>query len=384
MAIEGNVDPGAVARTGIELLQDKVVASRLMRREAIERFRGKPGRTFETTVPGVLPVREYKWNNDRSEPIKTDSYSETIVTGTVGWERLYSAIDWTDEQAFEFDGAFGRAVDAQMDAVARGAEKYALDAFGNAPYERVISIDNTPANIKTEAEQGRDPFFNAIVDAKSAISKFRVPYTSLYALASNEFADELEKNHKLTRDQGRGDDALSRATVGTFAGVTFVRDNTVPAGQAILFDSSAFVLFTGASPAPRSAPFAASVAYEGWALRWIMDYSSGYLEDRSVFETLAGSTHTADHARQYAHWIDSDDTYFVRGVKLGLQDSVTEREPGDGLGTTPGSEADSVLAKVWNNTVDEIGVGAGTAWPDFLRHPEGTPDAGEGDGVGEG
>ena len=56
MSIEGNVDPGAVARTGIALLQDKVVASRLMRREAIERFRGKPGRTFETTVPGVLPV----------------------------------------------------------------------------------------------------------------------------------------------------------------------------------------------------------------------------------------------------------------------------------------------------------------------------------------
>lgn len=370
MAIEGNVDPGAVARTGINLLQDKVVASRLMRREAIERFRGKPGRTFETTVPGVLPFREYKWNNDRSEPIKTDDYSETIVTGTVGWERLYSAIDWTDEQEFEFDGAFGRAIDAQMDAVARGAESYALAAFAQAPYERVISIDNTPANIKTEAEQGRDPFFNAIVDAKSAISKFRVPYTSLWALASNEFADELEKNHKLTRDQGRGDDALSRATVGTFAGVTFVRDNTVPAGQAILFDSSAFVLFTGASPAPRSAPFAASVAKDGWAMRWIMDYSSGYLEDRSVFETLAGATHTADHALQYAPWVDSEDRYFVRGIKLGLQDSVTERKPGDGSASTPGSEADSVLAHVWNNTVPGITEGAGTDWPDFLRHPK--------------
>lgn len=369
MAIEGNVDPGAVARTGLTILHDKVVASRLMRREAIERFRGKPGRTLEATVPGVLPVREYAWNNDRSEPIKTDDYSETIVTTTVGFERPYSAIDWTDEQAFEFDGAFGRAVDAQMDAVARGVEGYALSAFANAPYERVVSIDNTPENIKAEADQGRDPFFNAIVDAKSAISKFRVPYTNLYALASNEFADELEKNHKLTKDQGRGDDALSRSVVGTFAGVTFVRDNTVPAGQAILFDASAFVLWTGAAPAPRSAPFAASVAHEGFALRWIMDYSSGYLEDRSVFDTLAGATHTADHARQFAAWVDSDDTYFVRGVKLGLQDSVTEREPGDGSATTPGSDPASVLAKVWTNSVDDIEAGAGTAWPDFLRHP---------------
>lgn len=386
MAIEGNVDPGAVARTGLTILHDKVVASRLMRREAIERFRGKPGRTLEATVPGVLPVREYAWNNDRSEPIKTDDYSETIVTTTVGWERPYSAIDWTDEQAFEFDGAFGRAVDAQMDAVARGVEGYALSALGNAPYERVISINNTPDHIKSEAEQGRDPFFNAIVDAKSAISKFRVPYTTLYALASNEFADELEKNHKLTKDQGRGDDALSRSTIGTFAGVTFVRDNTVPAGQAVLFDSSAFVLWTGSAPAPRSAPFAASVAHEGFALRWIMDYSSGYLEDRSVFDTLAGATHTADHARQFAHWVESDDTYFVRGVKLGLADSVTERVPGDDTASTPGSDPASVLAKVWNNTVDPIQSGAGTPWPDFLRHPAGggTEGADAGDGPGEG
>ena len=133
MAISGNVDPGAVARTGIELLEDKVVASALVTRESFEQFRGKPGYTFETTVPGVLPYREYEWNNDRSEPIKTDDYTETVVSATIEPNRIYSAIDWTDEQEFEFGGAFGRAVDAQMDAVARGLEDRALSAIASAP-----------------------------------------------------------------------------------------------------------------------------------------------------------------------------------------------------------------------------------------------------------
>lgn len=374
MAISGNVDPGAVARTGIELLDDKVVASALVTRESFEQFRGKPGYTFETTVPGVLPYREYEWNNDRSEPIKTDDYTETVVSAKIEPNRIYSAIDWTDEQEFEFGGAFGRAVDAQMDAVARGLEDRALAAIATAPYERVIRVDNTPTAIQAAADLGRDVFFNAIVDAKSALSKLRAPRTNLVALASDEFADELEKNHKLTLNQGRGDTALAQSSIGAFAGVQFVRSNVVPAGQAILFDKTAFVLFTGAPRIPRSVPFGASVSHKGFGLSWLMDYSSGYLEDRSVFQAWVGSNHTLEHARQYAPHIDSDDRYFVRGVKLGLADSVTERKPGDGSGSTPGSAADSVLAKVWNNTVPGITAGEGTYWPDHLRHPASAAD----------
>ena len=57
---------------------------------------------------------------------------------------------------------------------------------------------------------------------------------------------------------------------------------------------------------------------------------------------------------------------------------MTERKPGDNTATTPGSDPDSVLAKVWNNTVDSIDVGAGTPWPDFLRHPEGAEEGDSG------
>lgn len=370
MAVESNVDPRKIARVGIGLLEDRVVASNVVTRESFDQFRGNPGRTVETTVPGVLPYREYEWGNDRSEPIKTDSYTESIVSTTIGVKRPYSAVDWTDEQEFDFEGDFGRVANAQMDAVARAVEDYTLGAIAASPFEREISIDNTPANIKTLAEAGRDPFFNAIVDAKSAISKFRVPYTSLVALASNEFADELEKNHKLTLNQGRGDSALANATVGTFAGVTFVRSNIVPAGQAVLFDRSAYVLFTAAPRIPNSVPFGASVSHNGFGLSWLKDYSSGYLEDRSVFHTYAGATYAKDHAARLAPWVDSSDEYFLRGVRLGLQDAVTDRLPGDGKGSTPGSEADSLLAQVWNNTVAPVTPGAGVNWPDFLRHPK--------------
>lgn len=371
MAINSVPDPKLVARTAVSLLEDRVVASALMQRESFDQFKGNAGRTVETLVPGVLPYREYAWGNDRSEPIKTDSYTETLVSAKIGVNRPYSAIDWTDEQEFDFEGAFGRAINAQMDAVARGVEDYALSAVRSAPFEREIVVDNTPQAIKAAADQGRDVFFNAIVDAKSAISKFRVPYTNLVALASNEFADELEKNHKLTRDQGLGDSALSNATVGSFAGVTFVRSNVVPAGQAILFDKSAFVLFTAAPRIPKSVPYGASVNYNGYGLSWLMDYSSGYLEDRSVFHTYAGATYTKDNAARYAPWVDSHDDYFVRGVKLGLKDSgVTDRQPGDGKSTTPGGSKDSLLAKVWTGTVPAIKAGAAKDWPDFLRHPK--------------
>lgn len=372
MSVTGLEDPRKVPRTALELLQDQLVISNMVTREGLENYKGNPGRTVEKTVPGILPVREYAWGNDRSDSIVTDSYSETLVSATIGFDRPYSAIRWTDEDEFDWADAWGRAVAAQMDAVARGVEGYALNAFATAPYERVISVDNTPDAIKAAAEQGRDPFFNALVDAKSAISKFRVPYTSLFALASNSFADELEKNHKLTKNQGTGDSAFAQANIGTYAGVTFVRSNLVPDGQAVIFDKSAVVLFTAAPKVPKSAAYAASASANGLALTWIMDYDAGHLEDRSVFETLAGAAPTLDFAKQYDPNGASADKYFVRGVKLGLQDSVTEREPGDGVGSTPGADADSVLAKVFNGTLEQptsITTGGGEPWSDYLAHP---------------
>lgn len=364
---------GAIVKAGITSLTENVVVSNLVTREGLDQWRGKPGMTVETTVPGVLPYREYEWHNDRSEPIITDDYSETVVSNKIGIKRPYSAVRWTDEEEFDFSGDFGRVFNAQMDAVGRAIENYTLGAILNAPYERVIDIKT--ADIASEMAQGRDVFHNAFVEAKSAISRMRVPYTSLVAVCSDSFADEIEKNQKLTLNQGRGDGALGSAHFGSLNGIQLVRANWVPDGVAYIFDKSAFVLHTAVPRIPRSVPFGATASVNGFALSWLMDYASGHLEDRSVFHCYAGATHTLDNALSYAPWLKdaADQEFFTRGIVLGIDGVVKERKPGDGNSDAAGGDADSVLAQVYNKTLKAPGLATegGTPFPSYLAHPGG-------------
>lgn len=341
------VKPAVLVESAVSALRDQlVIANTVTKRSDMKTFFKSSGDTISQRVKGTVPVRTYTARNDRSQPIITDQYQETVVTVTISADRPYSAIKMTDEQRdWDFQDGWGDIIEAQTSSIASYLEHGVLNQILKAPYERVIKVAATdPAN--------QDRFYNAVVDAKKALKLMRTPNDSLYCICGVDFEEQILKSNRFLKDQGRGDDALTTATLGVIAGVTFVSSTQIPADEAYMYASSGFLAFTGVPSIPQSVPFGSTASAGGWALRWLMDYDTAYLTDRSVFDCYAGYSYVKDRLAVYdgsSREIVSAEEYFVRGVKLVLNSSsAVDKKPGDGSTTTPGGSASSFLAKAYN------------------------------------
>ena len=363
------VKPEVLAGAAVEALTDKLaIANTVTKRNEIAKFFASAGDTITVKVKGTLPVRTYTPRNDRSAPIVTDVYSESTQTVTLAVDRPYSAVKLTDEQRdWDFDGGWGDIIDTQMDTVGQYIEHGVLNQIVNAPYERIIVAKDSAADIAAATAKGQDSFYNLVIEAKKALRLMRTPSEQLVCIVGVDFEEALLKSNRLVKDEGRGDDALTSSTLGTIAGVKFVSSTHIPASEAFMYAPSGFIAFTGVPSIPKSVPFGATASANGWAVRHLLDYDSGYLTDRSVVDTYAGYSYTKDNIAVFngeSQAVISDERFFVRGVRLGLGDSgLTEKAPGDGSDTTPGGSPDSFLAKAYKLEHIAQSKPAGTPWP---------------------
>jgi hypothetical protein len=350
------VKPQVLVEAGLEALTDKlVIANTVTKKTSFEPFFGSQGDTISQRVKGVVPVRQYAPRNDRSQPILTDTYSETVVSFTISASRPYSAVKLTDEQKdWDFNGGWGDITSAQIDALGNYLEFGVLKQILNAPYELVVKVDapGDAAYAAGGAKFNQDRFYNAVVDATAGMKKMRSPQDKYYAICGIDFATQLRKSNRLIFAVGGGQGALATAEIGTIGGVTFVESTHVPQDEAYLYAASGFLVYTATASIPQSVPFGARASANGWALRWLMDYDTSYLTDRSVYDCFSGYQYVRDYIKVFdgvADEIISPDWYFVRGAKLVLDTSATvAKKPGDGSTTTLGGDPNSFLAKVFN------------------------------------
>lgn len=362
--------PQVLVDAAVTALEDKLVISNTVTKRAdAKTFYAAQGDTISQRVKGTVPVRTYAPRNNRATPIVTDTYEETSVSLTISQDRPYSAVKLTDEQKDWDFGSWAPLIDTQVDALGDYLEYGVLNQILNAPYERRILIDNSDTAYTAAQKRQQDLFYNAVVEAKSSLAKMRTPDTTFECLIGLDLADELIKSNKLVKNQGTGESALSTASIGTLAGVNFVPSVHIPGDQAFMYAKSGFLVFTGVASIPNSVPFGASASANGWALRWLMDYDTSYLTDRSVFDTFMGTAYTKDRLKvidQQGIGHVGEEEYFVRGVQLGIKGGslgTVERKPGDGGTATPGGAADSWLAKVYNRATITTTIPAGEPFP---------------------
>lgn len=349
------VKPAVLVQSAVSALSDQLsISNTVTKRSDMKTFFKSSGDTISQRVKGTVPVRTYTARNDRSQPIITDQYQETVVTVTISADRPYSAIKMTDEQRdWDFQDGWGDIIEAQTSSIASYLEHGVLNQILKAPYERVILVKDDTAGLTAAKDADQDVFYNAVVEAKKALRLMRTPNDTLFAVCGVDFEEKILKSNRFRKDEGRGDDALTTATLGKIAGVTFVSSTQIPADEAYLYASSGFLVFTGVPSIPQSVPFGSTASAGGWALRWLMDYDTAYLTDRSVFDCYAGYSYVKDRLAVFdgtSREIVSQDEYFVRGIKMALKSSTSavEKKPGDGSTTTPGGSASSFLAKAYN------------------------------------
>jgi hypothetical protein len=129
----------------------------------------------------------------------------------------------------------------------------------------------------------------AIKNAGIALDKKKVTRTGRILVVSPDVLSILLEDDKLIKfDAANTDGALRDAQVGRLSGFNIFVSNNV--NGAVGFVRETFALVVRAPRKPEGAPFAASADGNGYALRYLRDYNSDTLTDRSIVSTLMGVT----------------------------------------------------------------------------------------------
>ncbi|MFD7738052.1 hypothetical protein [Kitasatospora sp. NPDC059800] len=342
------VKPQKLVNTAVGMLEQELLIPNLFQKQGVDQFRGTDKDTISMKVEGILPFHDYAWRNDRSQPIQFDEYAERTIAVSFGGNS-YSAVKLTDEQNdFDID-QWSKLLRPQVKAVGRGLQRRAVKTLTGQQYN--VTIGNAQQNLRS-----------ALIEARRVLNAFHAPREGRYLLVGSDFESALLNDDKLNLAQNVGDSeaesALRTATIGERMGFRIVVDQTIPADSAYAFASSAFIFLSGAPSVPQSVPYGATTSFEGIALRWIRDYDSLYLQDRSVVNTYNGFRSVTDIL---VGWDDaaekeviSSQEHFVRGIKLTL----------DGKSDYPA--AASELAKI-------TGVSDAKVWTPAGMKPETDP-----------
>jgi hypothetical protein len=139
-------------------------------------------------------------------------------------------------------------------------------------------------------------------------------------LGANVEEAALQSPHLIKVNEAGSDDALRDAIIGRIAGFTVIGNvNSVDPDFAVAFHPTAFALGNVAPVVPDGAKAGATQTFDSLAMRWIRDYDSDYLRDRSVYSAFAG----ASSSRTAAIMSDVEDANFgdltdknVRAVEI--------------------------------------------------------------------
>lgn len=368
MAEHTIIKPQKIANAAVGLLAAELVLPNIFHKEGIDQFKGSDQDTVTVKVPGVLPFHEYAWRNDRSSGITFDTYVETKVA--VAFQgNVYSAVKVTDEQMdFDLPGGISDILPAQAKAVGRGLQRRATRALTGATYAVVVGKAQTNT-------YGGGGLRSALIEARRVLNAFNVPDEQRYLVCGTDFEAALLSDDKLNLAQNVGDSeavaALKTATIGDRYGFRIVVDNTIGVAEAYAMVGSAFVFLSGAPSVPASVPFGATASYEGIALRWVRDYDSEHMQDRSVVNTYAGFRSVED---SLVGWDDANNKetissvqHFVRAIKLHLTAASVYPAVADELSTITGVNINNAYAAATTATAASTTAGDQVAGKDTAK-----------------
>ena len=263
-----------VASVAMSVLARQLVLPATVYRNAESEFTGRTGDTVTIRKPASLEANTYA---SRTSAIEVDSLSETGVPVSID-THLYSAVAVTDEQMeFEVDDFAAQVVAPQLRAVGEGAENVLAAEFNGLTSDLVC------------AYEAKD-IIDIIVDARKMLNDKNVPNANRYLAVSTDIEAALLKTELLQRVDASGTDtALRQATIARLFGFNILVSNALDAGTAVAYSRDAFAFCLRAPRVPQGAAAGSSQSYQGLALRWIMDYESDYLQDRSIVSTLVGA-----------------------------------------------------------------------------------------------
>lgn len=271
--------PEVIASTALGLLERDLVLTSLVWTDGDFNFTGAKNDTVTIRIPARLKAREYGWRNDRAESIVMDELHEDSIDVSLHKD-VYSAVPVTDEELTLDIADFGEKIlTPQVRAIAEAIDDNVAALIESAPYASTLPLD------------GKDPYVS-VVAARKTLNRSFVPKGGRYLLVGSDVEEKILLSDRFNRMDSTGESAavsaLQEATLGRIAGFTVVTSEAIDPEAAYAFVPSAFAVATRAPAIPDGAAFGAGQTYNGLAMRWIRDYDSSRLRDRSVVNIFAG------------------------------------------------------------------------------------------------
>jgi hypothetical protein len=275
--------PEQAARATLASLRWLTNLPRTVRQDFSNEFVAGRGQTVNVLGPisaGTAKVYT-KANRDARAAIQFNDLTQTWFPVTLE-DQVYNAIRLPDDFAtFTLTDLTKQVLRPQAESV--------VDELAS-PLIAEMSAIATDAAIPTVDPDGGN-FRQVLIKARQVLNDRKIPTEGrTFAVGSDLEAAALSDVLLQKVNESGSSSVLREATIGRLFGFTIVADAALASDFGVAYHRDAFAHVTRPSRQPEGAAKSATVAQDGYALRWIQHYNPLQLEDQSVVDTFYGAT----------------------------------------------------------------------------------------------
>ena len=275
--------PDQAARATLSSLRYLTNLPRTVRQDFSNEFVAGRGQTVNVLGPisaGTAKVYTPA-NRTARDPIQFNDITQAWFPVTLD-QQVYNAVRLPDDFAtFSLEDMTRQVLRPQAESV--------VDALA-APLISQMTAIATDASIPAVAPDGSN-IRQVLIKARQVLNERKIPAADRWFAVGSDIEAAILSDTLLQKvNESGSSEVLRNATIGRLFGFTIVADPTLPADFGIAYHRDAFAHVTRPSRQPDGAAFSASVAQDGYALRWIQHYNPLQLEDQSVVDTFFGAT----------------------------------------------------------------------------------------------
>ena len=274
--------PDQAARSTLAALRWLTTLPRTVRQDFSTEFVAGRGTTINVRKPISAGTAHTYTAADRAArtAITFNDLTETWVPVTMDTQ-VYNAIRLPDDFAtFSLESLERQVLVPQAESVVDELTAPLVDEMEAIASDTGLEIAANGANALT-----------VVTKARRILNDRKVPFADRYFAVGTGVAERLLNLKELTSVAESGaDGALREGIIGRLRGFTVIEDPALADDFGVAYHRDAFAHVTRPSRQPEGAAKSATVAQDGFALRWIQHYNPLQLEDQSVVDTFVGAT----------------------------------------------------------------------------------------------
>lgn len=274
--------PTKIVATMLGLLTRELTLPNLVWQDPVGDFAGTFNDTISIRLPAFINART---RTLRAGSARTqDNLFERKVDLTLDTD-IYLDVPITDEVLTLDIADFGAQVlNPMVSGISRTVEDELAAVIGGATYENSIT-----------AVKSTDDPYEIAVKARKYLNNAYVPYDGRVLVVGSDCEEWfLDSDRFIKANESGSTQTLREAVIGRVAGYTVVSSPAIDSDKAYAFHQTAYALSLRAPVVPAGAPYGASMAHNGFAMRLVRVFDPDAVEDRIVFDTWMGSAAVKD------------------------------------------------------------------------------------------